>query len=308
MASYDVLMSTGKIQQCLIAPVYGEDGLVFVMDLDSEKVGITATGVIFTTRQYTETDFREALDRVSSDAASVRPDDKVVFMGYEACATQPITIAAKTAEDDVTTVKKGWSCLYDLKSIPDGFMHNRRGEVFDPRPLGYIGENDCKELVISPGGNRHIKMTRGRAFLNSNHYRAIVFGRCSREPGAYSPADEYEDKLCCSDFGDHNTIVEVLEKVASPVKVWTTDSEIVVKDDTGSRGMGKAAALGYLMRKHGCAETDARTMIKTAMRRPRRWLVKAAADNLMGSVPRPQRHRRGWCHVELPYHPAPLRH
>lgn len=281
---YDCLMSSGKIEQCLIWPVYGEDGLVFVMRVSDESVGITAPGVIFTTRCYTATDMKDALEKVSKSADSIRPYDKFVL----ACgsgATKPMLAVAKDTEGDVTTIKKGHCGCYELKSVPDGFMHNRRGEVYPPRPLGYIGDHDCEAVVITPGGNKHIKCTRGCAFVNSNEYRAIVFDRKTPSEDSspiWDPATEFEGKLKYSDFGDHNTIVEVMEKVASPVKVWSTDTEVVVKDDFGTKGMGKVAALGYLMRKHAVSEADARTMVKTAMRRPRRWLVKAAAsDDLM---------------------------
>lgn len=272
---YDVLMSTGKISQCIVLPLYNENGKVAVIEVDTQKFGVTVPSVIFTTREYTETDFREAWESLTSPADSVRPYDCVTWICADgAMASPPMDARAVEKDGDLVVIKTDGSCCSRFQSIP-------RPQSF-PSPTNYIGYfgDAAEEIVVSRGGRQHVTHTKGRTFINSDHYRAFVIDNKPPESSrdyTYDPAERYEH-FVYTDFGDHNTVMEALEKVASAVRVWATDSEVVVADDAGSRGMGKAAAVGYLLRKHGCSEADARTMLKLASRQPRKWLVKQAAS------------------------------
>lgn len=270
---YDVLMSTGKIAQCLIMPIYGEEDKVVVIDRDTKKFGVTAPAVIFTTREYTETDFREAWESLTSEPDAVRPYDYVTWICDSARATKPMQAMTVEQEGDVTSIKV---CQYgrSFESIPAPSRYPSSClEV--PSPLA----EQVEEVVVSSGGRQAATTTKGRMFVNSGHYRAFIITRETPDDvnTPFDSAEKFEN-LVFTDFGDHNTIMETLEKVASPVKIWATDSEIVIADESGSQGFGKAAALGHLLRRHGCAETDARTMLKVASRQPRRWMVKRGAS------------------------------
>jgi hypothetical protein len=277
---YDVLMSTGKIAQCVIVPLYGEDGLVAVIERDTKKFGITAPAVIFTTRQYTETDFKEAWEAVTSSADDVRVYDCVSWICHDGGgATTPVKVTAVNRDGELTVVKTdGYSCCGRYSSVPS--PHGFPGA---PSPASY--ENSVEEVVLADGGRQHATTTKGRQFVNTKSYRAfVVENDAPSQDYTYDPADRF-DRFVYSDFGDHNTIVEAMEKVASPLRVWTTDSEIVIADADGAKSFGKAAAVGYLLRKHGCSEADARTMLKLASRRPQRWMVKRAASADLMSWP-----------------------
>lgn len=286
---YDVLYSDGSVEPTLVVPMSQDNGRVFVIRCSDEKTCITAVGVISTLRQYTETDFAKELEKVSVGADKVRPGDQVIFVANDGGKTSPpLDVLTTVSDDGITTYKTHGGSSWDLRSIPERFAHKDRGVFAINRPLGYIGEHDCDQVIVSAAGNRGLKKTNSTLYVNSKYYSAVVYG--NREDDykvSWSDREKarLEKHLEASDFGDHNTIIEVLKKQASAVKVWTDETSINIKDDFGSHSFGKTAAISYLMKKHGCSEVDTRSMLKHALRAPQNWLIKQAASENMMAFP-----------------------
>jgi hypothetical protein len=285
---YDVVWSDGSVHQCLVLPLYMEDGDIFVMDLESEKVCITKSRNVWSMREYTSKDFSEKLESVSSPSDGIKQWDVAVLVCADGgMATEPVLVRQRNeGSDGVVTLKKGWSPCIRSYTQADYRAHGRPlvgapiGAVFGGM---YPSGGDYEEIVVTAAGNKHLTRAKSRLFVNSDHYRAIVIDRQPPKKD-FSPVTSYDqenEKISVSDFGDHNTIIKVLEKIASPLKAWRTDSELVFADDFGTHSFsGMAPALGHLIRKHGCAVDDARTIVKTASRLPTRWLIKRSGEFL----------------------------
>ena len=287
---YDVVWNDGSVHQCIVLPIFMEDGDVFVYDLKDDKFCTTKSKNVWSMREYTMTDFSEKLEEISKSADSVKQWDVVVLASADAgMVTEPFMVRQRNdGTDGCVTLKKGWSPCYRSYTQAD-FRAKGRPIIGYPSNVSYGGfyptGGDYEEIVVTEAGNKHITRVKSRLFVNNEHCRAIVLERKPPKETFKPMSSEEEDnkKISVSDFGDHNTIVKVLEKIAFPVKAWRTDSELVINDDYGTHSFsGTAPALGHLIRKHGCAVDDARTIIKLAMRQPTTWLIKRAdEDNFM---------------------------
>lgn len=283
---YDIVWDDGSVHQCLVLPVYMADGDVFVYDIESEKVCITKSKNVWSMREYTAKDFSEKLEAASKPSDEIKQWDVAVLACADGgMASEPFLVNQRTTgTDGVTILKKGWAPCFRAYTQAD-FRAKGRPIIGYPTNSSYGGfypsGGDYEEIVVTDAGNKHMTRVKSRLFVNSGHYRAIVIDRQAPKK-EFSPLDASKDaekKISVSDFGDHNTIVKVLEKVASPLKAWRTDSELVINDDFGTHSFaGLAPALGHLIRKHGCAADDARTIVKLAMRQPTKWLIKGAEE------------------------------
>jgi hypothetical protein len=259
-----------------------------VYDLKSDKVCTTKSKNVWSMREYTMKDFSEKLEGVSKAADSIKQWDVAVLACADGgMASEPFMVRQRNdGTDGCVTLKKGWAPCIRSYTQAD-YRAKGRPIVGYPSNSSYGGfyptGGDYEEVVVTEAGNKHMTRVKNRLFVNSEHYRAIVIDH-QAPSNEIKPLFEGENsRLTVSDFGDHNTIIKVLEKVAFPVKAWRTDSELVINDDYGTHSFsGVAPALGHLIRKHGCAVEDARTIVKMAMRTPTTWLIKRAdEDNFM---------------------------
>jgi hypothetical protein len=287
---YDIVWDDGSVHQCLVLPVYMADGDIFVYDLKSDKSCITKTKNLWSMREYTAKDFSEKLEGVSKPSDEINQWDVAVLVCADGgMAAEPFMVRQRNdGADDVITLKKGYSPCIRSYTQAD-FRAKGRPIIGYPSNSSYGGfypsGGDYEDIVVTAAGNKHMTRVKSRLFVNSQHYRAIIIDRQPPKKdnlGGYSLTSTQNDRLNVTDFGDHNTILKVLEKVASPLKAWRTDSELVFQDDVGTHSFsGVAPALGHLIRKHGCAVDDARTVIELAMRQPTNWLIKRADDDFM---------------------------
>ena len=284
---YDIVWSDGSVKQCILLPVYMADGDIFVYDLDSDKSCITKSKNVWSMREYTAKDFSEKLEKISVPSDSIKQRDVAVLACADGgMASEPFLVRQRnTGTDGVTTLKKGWSPCIRSYTQAD-YRAKGRPITGYPAVTSYGGfypsGGDYEEIVVTEAGNKHLTRVKSRLFVNSGHYRAIIIDheKPSTELKPLFSGDN--ERLCVSDFGDHNTVIKVLEKVASPLKAWRTDSELVFADEFGTHSFsGVAPALGHLIRKHGCAVDDARTIVKLAMRAPTSWLIKRADDDFV---------------------------
>ena len=289
---YDIVWDDGAVHQCLVLPVYMADGDVFVLDLTDDKSCITKAKNVWSMREYTAKDFSEKLEGVSKPAGEIKQWDVVALVCADGgMASEPFLARQRNeGNDGCVVLKKGYSpCIrsytqadYRAKGRPIiGYPSNSSYGGF------YPSGGDYEEVVITEAGNKHLTRVKSRLFANGEHYRAVVIDRevPKKDTGfsSFAMDERANKKISVSDFGDHNTILKALEKVASPLKAWRTDTELVFNDDFGTHSFsGAAPAMGHLIRKHGCAVDDARTIIKLASRQPTSWLIKRAdEDNFM---------------------------
>ncbi len=265
---YDVLMADGSIEKLLVLRLLsGNNYLVY--DPESGKHAMIDGTLIHTLRVYEMAEFREDLKKESVEPSSVRAKDSVVFVNQNGDTTLGFRIEeANSGADDIKLLKVhsayhlsgdtygGWTIIDRMASCPAPWRYDKPSQ----RVI---------EILVTDAGSGAIRYLKDKLVVNNQRFRAIVL----------SKGDEYdyEKRFHAEDFGDYNTIQKALEKVASPVKVWSDGHEISVKDVKGTKTAGYASTLGYLMREHGCSADDAQAMIKEASRVPTLYRVKYAA-------------------------------
>ncbi len=280
---YEVLMADGEVRDLLVLKLLGCDDFL-VYDIEDGKHGLIPGKDIYTVRQHGSDDFRKTLDDNSVDCNKVRPGDAVILCNQIGECTYGFEVeGVVSGENDLKTLQVS-NPYYMVSGSSRGWgvidCFNR-----SPAPWRYGSPKErINTIVVTEAGGGAIRYAADKLVVNQKHFRAIVLNHMSKQDsdnsmlGSFSKWDKspYEIELSPSSFGDHNTIRAALEKVAEAVKIWNDGAEYTILDDNGQTRVNAAGAVGYLIRKHGCAADDAVRMVKEASHEPSRFFVKHA--------------------------------
>ncbi len=286
---YDVLMSDGSVAEMLVFRVAGSD-TVLVYEPGSGKQGLLATKAVFTLRQYEPAEFRKRLEEETSEASKVRKGDAVTFVSQTGECSLAFTIEDVTSGIDDTKTLKTRGKYY----IPcSGSFDNQLAGSTWGDPIGRMNSAHTvwryelpdvriHDIIVSEAGGGQIRYLKDKLAVNNRKFRALVLNHYTEKKNDGWIGEDWDYgrdlTLDAGDFGDFNTVREVMEKVAYPVKLWDENGYIVVKDEEGAHTLGKVAALGYLMRKHGCSADSAEVMISESTRAPTTYRIKVAGQ------------------------------
>ncbi len=289
---YDVLMSDGKVEKLFCFRVASSDDYL-VYDPDGGRHGMLHGRKIFTLRQYDGEEFRKELDKETVSPDGVRPNDCVVFCQQTGECTLPFEIEdSSMGANGLKALKIRGPYYIDSTCCTSGHAWAFKLDGPAPWRAGKPSER-VREILITEAGSGAIRYTSDRLVVNEKRFRGLVLNRAKSGEdsfGGYTKSRS-ETSLLERDFGDHNTIKAEFEKVAAPLKVWRVGDDISIQDQFGTSNFGHLSALGYLIRKHGCAEEDATIVLSEARREPQRYRVKYAAELL--PFPQPQDESEG---------------
>jgi len=279
---YDVVMADGSVQAIVVGVLNGQvseimgESTCFVITDDGKKSGYVNRTKVYTRRKYEDLEYRKVLEKLSSDISKVTNNDVVTFLSLTGEATNPLRITNVIDSADGSTIFKVTSTYMGMAC--NGHYHRRRSVSSPGAPWSY-GEADQRidEVVVQPTGGLNARFYKTKLVIGEKHFRAI---KIDRYPYGSSNGDNDEPGLEGADFGDPNTILQQLEKVAAPLKVWRDGSEIVMRDQFGTKSLNKVAALNYLLVQHNLEVLDAKLVVQDASQDPSLYRIKYAAELL----------------------------
>ncbi len=285
---YDVLFGDGSVRKILVMEIAGKKRFG-LFDPENRHYGEFRAEEIYTTFQYAIQEFGKELEKVSVECSAIRPGQTVLFVSNRAIASVPWCV-----ED----VRKG---VDDIISMPVNDRYT--GGLFSGVSIGSFGSRDdlaapvlqrapwnaepisqrIKEVLVSDIGGNEPRYTFTQMLVNRRAFRGVVLNSFSkkRSEGSNYEYESYDKPpetllLSSKDLGDHNTVRAAIEKVAYTLKVFRGEGEIVIDEPNGRQhSLGKTAALGHLMRKHGMCHADAETVIRGATREAKPVWVRA---------------------------------
>lgn len=283
---YDVLMADGSVAELLVFKMLGGCDKYLVFDPSDGRHGLVEGKEIHTVRQHDAAAFRKALDSDSSSPDSVSPRDCVAFVNTNGESTLAFEIeTARTGvnANKVLTVRGAYylpSSWATSGGWSDGLPGSGSAIWRYEAPAQRIAE-----ILVTDAGSGAIRYLNKSLVVNTKRFRALKLNRLVKKDGTdwYSPEKGFgEAHLTAKDLGDHNTVLAQLDKVASAIKVWSDGCETTIRDDEGTRNYTGVNALGRLIRKHGCSETDAAEILREARSQPVSYRIvrKTAAELL----------------------------
>ena len=282
---YEVLLSTGEVSPmlCLQVPAGDRKHGMFVFEPESGRHAFIRPRVVKTVRQESMDRYRTEIDKATTDADSVRRGDCVMWVNQKGEASVPFVIRELVKGiDGIVTAKV--ERAYHVPAVEAG-AHAMNWAPVGISLHGLQWVTPCPserttEVVISDAGGSDPRYTASRLVINRRNFRALILNKAKLD-GDYIGYDYEEpcDKIHfrASDFGDHDTVRQQLEKIAYEIKMWTTDYGVVIRGPEGSAEMSKTAALISLVRDHGLGREDAERLVKQASHAPERWMIKRAA-------------------------------
>jgi hypothetical protein len=287
---YDMVMSDGSIQPVIVGVPTGTisnimgEGIALVLSDDGKKHGFVNRTKLFARRKYQDLEFRKALDKISDDMSKVTNGDIVTFVSVNGESTSPVRVINVIDSIDGSTIFKveGWYC---------GKPRNPRNAIYkSQRDIYSVGmtnaymspEDRIDEVVVSPAGGHTARLYKSKMLIGEKHFRAVKLDKY--KPSDYksvvAPVSDEPSEFTDKDFGDPNTIIQVLEKVAAPLKIWRDGPDFILRDQFGTKTLGKVAAIEYLLVQHQMGALDAKHVVKTASATPVQYRVKYAAELL----------------------------
>jgi hypothetical protein len=287
---YDVLMADGTLSECLVLKIASSDDMM-VYELDSGKACIIASQHVITLKQYEPAEFRAKLEAEAIDADKVKNGDAATFVSQSGECSIPFVIDSIVSNDGIKVLKTDGQYYLPMSSgmsvgagawNPGGYVDRANAA---PAVWRYQDVADrIKDIIVSEAGGGQIRYFNDRMAINTRKFKALILntkGKADECGYRNWSRDSDEAALRTADFGTADTVLKQMEKISHPLKIWTENDYLVIRDCNGSvETLGKVAALGHLMRKHGCTADDAEIMIKEASRAPQTFRVKYAAHLL----------------------------
>jgi hypothetical protein len=284
---YDVVMCDGSIQKMIIGSDHNHEQEAFCYEVDGGRHGFLTRTRVNCRREYSDQEYREALDKVADPLDKVRVNDVVVLLSTTGESTGRMRIKNVIEGADGHTVLKvdqwyGGTCA-SSPAVGWGPEQRRKGEATAYPGAGWTypaADWRIEEVLIAKTGGGNARYYKNRLVVGDKHFRAIKVDRYRTSDNHYPVIETEKEVLRNSDLGDHSTIMVQLEKIAAPVKIWRDSSELVIRDQFGTNSFGKVAALKYLLEQHKMGEQDAKVLVKSASTDPASYWVKYAAETL----------------------------
>lgn len=287
---YDVLMADGSIEEFLIFKIASSEDML-AYELSSGRTCIIASQYLTTMTQHEPAEFRKRLEAEAVDADRVKAGDAATFVSQGGECSIPFVIdSAVSGANGIKTLKTSGRYYLPLGCGLTSGMGSpyRSGPIDRMNSARTVWRHEdvadrIKDIVVSDAGGGAIRYYEDRLAVNTRKFKALILNTQKKDDSDWPEWTRKADDatLKKSDFGTPDTILKEMEKISCPLKMWSEDSYLVIRDFTGhAETLGKVAALGHLVRKHGCTEDDALTMIKESTLAPTTWRVKYAAHLL----------------------------
>jgi hypothetical protein len=286
---YDVLWSDGSVEAAIIVPT-DELGQVAVVRLSDRKHCIVQASDVFTTRQYSRTEFEKALKDLGKSPSDVLPNETVLLVSDHGQCGGAYCVKNKVKGLDKTTVLEVLDEYY-MNADP-GYdrgtfnLANRRAHSGTYGVPICCGAGGVKTILVPQIGGTEPRFANEKLIVNDKHFYAIKLNGFSTETSEHCDThleenyskDRIEVLLKASDFGDDMTLVESLKKTAQEVRIWRNDHLVTIHDQYGTHALHKKAAYEHCLTKHGMAESDVRVLLDNAEAVVESFYVKYAAE------------------------------
>lgn len=260
---YEILMADGQIKQMLALTAFGRRSEILLKELDGPRwASDRMADAVFAV-----TDYVKGLDEVMADLpepSKARRGKVYSFTTLSGEASQAYEVLeVLNSLDNSTTLK----------------VRRRYGSLRDGEPGGSVpaygfdvdknsrteAASEVSQIIVTPDKTSKPLYYKGKLVVSDKHFRLLEL------------SGEYEDHFSHADFGDFNTLLNQLDKVAAAVDAWQVGDDLVFRRGDDVRQMDKIGAYHFLIGECGVTKEAADQVLEELCRSATRYYVKSAA-------------------------------
>ena len=280
---YDAIFADGHIEPIAVLRLDSGRPEVLVYRKDGRHGTLTPTD-ISVVREYPQAELNAWLDGHSTTVDKVKPGQSGTFYNQAGVCTVPLCInQVTTGKDDIKVLDvRDRYYGYGNGAYPHGY--NGNPAIGQGRHLPFscnqiakvvlggrapVSRQSGDEVVISPVAFRFLQLNQFREVSNpsTDLVKDEVYLN-PRESMLLGPAD----------FGNPNTIIDLVKQASSELTVWRNGQDITIRSDAGQySGFDKVAQLDYLLGTEGLSVEDSERLLGSATHQPTTFYVSRPA-------------------------------
>jgi hypothetical protein len=289
---YDVVWHDGTVKPAIISNTSSPMGEIFVHLLDEKKYCIIDSTKVYVIRKYSEDEFAKALESKGSKPSTLRPNVVAVFVSVTGEGTQPFCINNRIEGADGLVSYSVRDAYYACApyAVPAPMSWERGMRHYNDAEYGTFGRVNPNQRVenvyLSRLGSSSPQFTKNSVVVSNKFFYALELNRFeekSEDNSSLYLEEKYSSPkadlvIKASEFGNPDTIINVLSKVASELEVWKShDGRFNFRGGDQVLTLNKVASYKYLIHGHGLSVEDTELVLSDALGDKRTYFVKSAA-------------------------------